>query len=1857
MTVNDEKLLEALRASLKDAETLRKRNRELVAAAREPVAVVAMGCRFPGGVSSPEDLWRLVVDGTDAISDFPADRGWDLTTLYDPDPDRPGRSYAREGGFLSGAMEFDADLFGISPREAAAMDPQQRLLLETAWETFERAGLSVDSLRGQPVGVFVGAALTTNGVGGGSTDGGEGYQLTGGAASVMSGRIAYVFGLEGPAVTIDTACSSSLVAVHQAVQALRQGECTMALAGGVAVMSTPGIFVEFSRQRGLAGDGRCKAFGAGADGTGWGEGVGLVLLERLSDARRLGHEVLAVVRGSAVNQDGASNGLTAPNGPSQQRVIRQALATARLSADLVDVVEAHGTGTRLGDPIEAQALLATYGRGRPVGRPLWLGSVKSNIGHTQGAAGVAGVIKMVMALRHGVLPPTLHVGEPTSQVDWSSGGVRLLTEVREWPEVGRPRRAGVSSFGISGTNAHVIVEQAPPQNPTTADISATNPVLVPWVVSARGDQALREQADRLRAHVVANPELRPIDVGRSLATSRAVLDQRAVVWAPDRDGLIAGLSALAEGRPVPGVARGSATGGRLGFLFSGQGSQRAGMGQDLAAAFPVFAEALDMVCEHLDQHLDRPLREVLFAEEGTSMADMLEQTSFTQAGLFAYEVALFCLLTQWGIEPDYLLGHSVGELAAAAVAGVLSMADACELVGARGRLMQQLPGGGAMVSVQASEAEMLPLQDGRAHELSIAAVNGPRSVVLSGDESRVLELAEYWDGKGRKTKRLRVSHAFHSPHMDAMLEDFRRVAEKLTFHPPRIPIVSNVTGEFATTEQLCSAEYWVRHARHTVRFRDGMRTLVGEGATRFIELGPSGALTALGQDCLDEEPATVSRALIPLARAGRPEVQTTLAAVAEAYVCGARVDWARLFDGTDARQVDLPTYPFQHRRFPWGHGQASADVATAGPGELKHPLLGAAVELADSRGLALTGRLSPQTQEWVADHVVLGTVLVPGTAFVEMAIRAGEEVGCRRIVELTQETPLVLPDRGTFQLQVRVQPAGENGHRLLGMYSRREDAAAEEPWMCHARGVLGPEAALPPDCSDEQWPPPGAEPIALEGFYERLADTGFDYGPTFRGLRRAWRLGDEVGADVELAEETRAEAARYGVHPALLDATLHAGILHGMETEQPRIRIPFAWSEVSFHTRGASTLRARLSPNGADGVSLTVTDGSGALVASVGSLVTRPVSAQQLQAARAHDSLFHVDWTELAPTPPAPAADTRWLVLGDDETVVTADETVAGAFADLGSVQTAIDSGEPAPDLILLPCRTVCADNPIGAARALAVHVLGVLQTWLADPRLSASRLAVVTSGAISVTDDEDVTDLAGAAAWGLVRSAQSENPDRLILLDIDQREESRTALPAALASGEPQLALRRGRIVIPRLERTPSAPDRRPNWDPHGTVLVTGASGALGRLVARHLVATHDVRHLLLVSRRGGAADGAAEFLAELGALGATVRWAACDVSDRDAVAAVLDSVPAEHPLTAVVHAAGVLDDGVVTSLTPEHIDRVFSPKVDGSWHLHELTRDTSLSAFIVFSSAAGTLGAAGQGNYAAANAFLDALARHRRCMGLPATSLAWGLWSGTTGMAGELENADASRLERSAVSSLSAADGLALFDRGLTSDRAVLVPMRLNAAALRKEAEVGALPAIMRGLIRVPGAAAAADPGAAAAALQQRLAPLSPDEQHQVLVELVREQVAIVLGHATPEAVDAERAFSDLGFDSLTAVELRNRLNSVTGHYLPATLVFDYPTPVALAEHVHTAVVSGRGANEIAHLLSRLDEWESALATTVLDDADRRRVTTRLHSLVERWTREAHPPGHERTVARDLDSATDTEVVEFIGKELGIF
>uniref|UniRef100_UPI0016752C73 type I polyketide synthase n=1 Tax=Streptomyces phaeofaciens TaxID=68254 RepID=UPI0016752C73 len=1368
--------------------------------AEDAVAIVGMGCRFPGGVDSPEALWQVLAQGADLVSGPPADRGWSRTGaafgVDDPELLR--------GGFLRDVSAFDADFFGISPREALAMDPQQRLLLETSWEACERAGVDPTALRGSRTGVFVGAM--SHSYGPRSSDAPPAvrdYVITGSVTSVISGRLAYAYGLEGPAITVDTACSSSLVALHLAVQSLRRGESELALAGGVVVMPTPDVFIGFRRMGALSETSRCKAFSDDADGFGLAEGVGILLLERLSDARRNGHPVLAVVRGSALNQDGASNGLTAPNGPSQQRVIRAALADAGLAPVDVDAVEAHGTGTRLGDPIEAQALIATYGQARPAERPLRLGSLKSNIGHTQAAAGVAGVMKMVLAMRHGVLPRTLHITEPTTHVDWSAGTVELLTEQHEWAAGERPRRAGVSAFGISGTNAHVILEQAPQESRPEAP---TDRPAVAWPLSARSTEALRAQAARLRDAVVEHTEWTPSAVAQALTSGRTRFEQRAVVVGTSREQLLVGLAALASGDEAPGVVTGHGDGGQPVFVFPGQGSQWTGMAVELLDTSAVFAESIAACEAALASHVEWSLSEVLRDGRPLTRVDVI------QPALFAVMVSLADLWRSLGVEPAAVVGHSQGEIAAAVVAGALTLEDGAKIAALRSRAILKLAGHGGMVSLPLSSKDATELLKRWPDRISIAALNGPSTTVVAGDATALDELLTHCETEGVHARRIDVDYASHTAHVEAIESDLAKALKGTTPHTSTVPFYSTVTGEPIDTAQL-DAGYWYTNLRQTVLLEPTLKRLTEDGHTSYLECSPHPVLVPAIDEATDGH---VTGTL----RRDEGGWQRLLTSAAHLHTHGSPVTWPT----SHTHHIDLPTYPFQRNRY-WLEATPTPAATSA------HPFLDATIPLAGSDTLLLTGRISTHTHPWLTDHAVWDTTLLPGTALVELAAQAADRAGCDVVEELTLQAPLVLPEDDTTDLQLTVEAPDDTGRRSLTIHSR---PTSHTGWTRHATATLTP-ATTHPDWDLTTWPPTDAQPLDLTDLYPRLAQQGLRYGPAFQGLHTAWRRGKELFAEVRLAQGEEGTADRYGLHPALLDAALHTSLIDGIDgiDGTDDVRLPFAWTGVTLHATGATTLRVRITPQGPDTLTLTAADQNGRPVATVSSLAVRPVAREQLAAASsavtAADALFEVTWTESAPggTAAVPASPgVRAAVVGPD---------ALGLGAALGSVVTVPGLGALAdapPEVVVVPwdrSREELAGESVTRA-------LELLREWLADDRFTDGRLVLVTRGAVAVRDGEDVSDLAAAAVWGLVRSAQAEHPGRVAIADVDEPDAVR-AVVAAVGSGDgaqAQYAVRGGRVLVPRLTPSRAAAGEAARWDPEGTVLITGGTGTLGSLIAR---------------------------------------------------------------------------------------------------------------------------------------------------------------------------------------------------------------------------------------------------------------------------------------------------------------------------------------------------------------------------------------------------------------------------------------
>ncbi|MCS7478759.1 type I polyketide synthase [Umezawaea endophytica] len=2092
----------------------------------DPVVIVGMACHLPGDVHSPEDLWELVLAERDVIGPVPTDRNWDLDKIYDPEG-RAGTLYLREGGFLPDAAMFDADFFGIGPRNAAGTHPQQRLLLQTAWEALERSRIDPTSLKSSVTGVFVGAFHQDYGLRVGewepSAEGlDEPPSLTGGLTSGISGRFSFFLDLKGPSITVDTACSSSLTAVHLTAESLRAGECSLALAGGVTVLAEPGYLVDFCRHGGLAHDGRTKAFSADADGFGPGEGVGVLVMARASHARRLGAPVLAILRGSAVNQDGTSNVFSAPHGPAQESVIRQTLASCGLASSDVDLIEAHGTGTRVGDPTEATALLNTYGQGRSADRPIYLGSVKSNIGHALAAAGVAGIIKSVMAVRHGVMPRSLHLDQPSTAVDWSSGHLRLLTERRPWPTVNRPRRAGVLSYGVTGSNAHAIIEQVP----DSADGGEHRPGgehSLPWVLSGRTPQALKGQAERLLDRLRENPDAHPSDVGLSLATTRARFVHRGITMGKDSNTLIGGLRAIANGDPAPqAVSAQALSSPKTVFVFPGQGSQWPQMAVGLLKDSPAFAARARECADALDPHTGWSLLEVLKGEPG---APSLDRDEIVQPVLFAMLVCLAGLWRDHGVIPDAVVGHSQGEIAAACVAGALSLNDAARLIALRAKALPSLAGRGGMLAL-ALPARAVPRRiEPWGQRLSLAVINGPTSTVVSGDTAALEELAAGCERDGVWARSIAVDYASHSSHVEDVREQFVHDLAFLTAQPATIPFYSTVTAALAAgpdgEDTPLDADYWYRNLRQTVRFEDTVRLLLADGHQTFIEISPHPVLRTGTQETIEDTGAHA--AVLATLRRDEGGHDGMLTALAAAHVHGVEVDWTPLFTG--ARQIDLPTYAFQRDRY-WINARAggTTDLASAGLADGEHPILTSQIEVAASDSLLLTGRLSHRTHSWIADHTVKGTVLLPGTAFLDMALHAAARLDCDQVEELILEMPLALSAKREVTVQVSVGEPDHHGRRDLAIHSRTDEA----DWVRNATGTVSLSTdEVADDAGLSHWPPVGAKAVEVSGLYSTAAALGYAYGSSFRNVRAAWRCGSDIFAEITLDADAARDARDFGIHPALFDSALHPWLI--VDDEEPddadattqQMRLPFAWRGVKLHATGATNLRVRLALNGTRSMAVHLADHSGAPVLEAAELALRPISSERLRRATrtvGTEALWRLDWKIGSPVvaPPVGGHGT-WALIDTDDAVhraLTAAGLSTRTYPDLTVLAAQVVAGTPLPSTVVIsyaaeaPTALKLSQVSSSVVRHALHRALEVVQQWLGEQAFASSKLVVLTREAVALRAGQDVHDPVHAPVWGLIRTAQTENPGQFVLIDTDGSDASCAALPQAIASGEPEQALRNGQSHLPRfapitssealripvdthawrldtgvsgsledltllaspeseaplqrgqvrvaihragmnfrdvlkalnmvglpsdaipgidgagvvtevgegvaafsrgdrvaglsLDHTTFAtsatidarllvtvPDRwsltdaaafptafgtaylglvdladlqpgqrilihagtggvgiaaiqlaaylgaevfatasttkwqtlrnlglddahiansrtldfekafravvgdngidvvlnclagefvdaslrllkpggrflemgktdirQPDtvasdhqvhyrafdfrdtspgrvheifttllelfeqdalvplpttvWDIRrapeafrhfrdarhigknilsipqqadleGTFLITGGTGTLGAALARHLVSTGQARHLLLTSRHGLDAPGAEELHRDLTDLGATVTIAANDITDRRTLAELLARIPAHHPLTAVIHTAGVLDDAIITALTPRQLDHTMRPKVDGAVNLHDLTLGMPLARFVLYSSMAGQIGGAGQAGYAAGNVFLDALAHHRRAEGLPAQSIAWGLWEEASLMTGHLSDTDMIRLSRFGRR-LSTPDGMALFDTAEAFDDALIAAAPLPPTALQETAASGPLPVLFRNLVRCAvRRTAASGQSAVIAPPALDLAGLSVGQRRRLLLDVVCGHAAAVLGYSSPDLVDPHRPFREAGFDSLSSVELRNKINLDVGVRLATTTTYDHPTPAALAA-------------EISRILGEPDEGE---------------------------------------------------------------
>ncbi|HKP59038.1 MAG TPA: SDR family NAD(P)-dependent oxidoreductase, partial [Polyangiales bacterium] len=1773
---------------------------------REPIAMVGISCRAPGHVVDLEGYWELLREGRDVIGEFP--ERWDVEALYDPNPDARGKTYSRSGGFLDGIELFDAQFFEIASREAVSMDPQQRLVLEVAWEALERAGIQPRALKDSVTGVYVGAMALADYQQSGtrSLEDLDGYG-TGSASSVLAGRLSYVLGLQGPSLTVDTACSSSLVALHLACAGLRQGECDLALAGGVQLMVTPSYFVEASRLRALAADGRCKAFSAAADGTSWAEGCGMIVLKRLSDAQRDGDRVLALVRGSAVNHDGRSQGLTAPNGPSQQRVVRKALEESGLRPQDIDAVEAHGTGTVLGDPVEAGALAEVFGPERDPALPLYLGSVKSNVGHASGAAGVLGVIKLALSLQHELLPKTLHAEEPSPHVVWEGSGLSLLQQAREWKRGERIRRAGVSAFGASGTNAHLVIEEAPAQACVEQAHALDAPCALPLLVSGRDETALRGQAERLRDWLREHADARVVDVAHTAALHRTHFDERAVIMASDTASALDALEPLAQGRHDPRVVRARAgTPGKVVFVFPGQGSQWLGMGKALLEQSEVFAQSVRACDAALLPWTGWSVAALLRGDADASLQEALsqERTDVVQPVIFTLAIALTAVWRELGIEPVAVVGFSQGEIPAAVVAGALSLSEGAQVVAVRSRMLRPLMGTGATLMVAEPHERVAQRIASYGEALSIAAVNDPGSTLVSGTAEAVKQLTASLEAEAVFYRRARTSDvATHSAQMDALVPGLSKELSALSPRAGQIPFYSTVECRRLDGAEL-DGSYWCRNMREPVRFDRALTQLLEDGHGVFVEVS---AHPVLG---VSLRSASEGRGGVVIGSLSREqgELSSLLRGLGELHAHGCAVDWKRVLHKYGGARVELPTYAFQRERFWLEAGKGRSDAGSMGLVSVEHPLLGALMPLADSDGYAFSSRLSLSEQSWLADHAVHGTVLVPGTGLLELALHAARTLGLSGVSELMLEQPLVLSRERRPQLQVSVGAADAQGERSVSVYSRDDEHG---PWQRHASGMLQAASSegtvgAPEFESLRSWPPAGAEPVSLEGFYAGVRELGLEYGPSFQGLVEAYRAGSVVYGRVVLPEPVKRSGEQYGLHPALLDAALHPMLVltsGAMES----LHLPFAWSDVRLHATGASELRVRMERAGQLGVSLLAADGAGEPVASIGALQVRPARRADLRAAQRSEwqHLYRVEFQPL-PMEVADAADFQAAaVVGG--TGALAQRLGLRWYADVEALRARAED-EAASERVIIDATERVEGALVPLVHAQTAVALAQLQALLSEERLARSELVWVTSSAVASGPAWEVEDLVHAPLWGLIRAARSEHPERsLRLIDLGSVNAERELLTRGLcATRESELALRGDTWLAARLTRaSDESGESAQRLDESGTVLITGGTGELGSALAEHLVSQHGVKHLVLTSRRGEQAPGTRELVEKLSALGVeSVEVRACDVTVRAEVEAVLSHIPSERPLTGVFHLAVVLDDGLLESQTAERLSTVLAPKVDGAWHLHELTAGQDLACFVSFSSASGTLGSAGQSNYAAANAFVDALAARRRKRGLAAMSLGWGLWQPSgAGQTGRLTQADLARIARGGIAPLTAAQGLALLDAALLRPEPHLVPMLLSLGTLQSQFEqAGTLPSLWRALLRPSLRRASASRSGEASALRARLSALPESKRLAAVLEMVQGEIATTLAVRGP--VPADEPLTKLGLDSLLALEIRNRLAALTRTKVPATLAFDYPTPRAIAGWLLTTLELGSPIKMTKTDLDRVAECLSQASPEELEE-----------------------------------------------------
>lgn len=1800
---------ELLRGALVKIKELKAALKDARASASEPIAIVGMGCRFPGGGDDPDAYFEALLDGTDGVRRIPPER-W----LAGTQPvDRPELRWA---GLLDAVDGFDPACFGISPREAVFMDPQQRLLLEVVSETLQRAGVPEERLMGSRTGVFVGMCNADYEHLVRRSRVPDAYRATGSMASTAAGRIAYVLGLVGPCLTVDTACSSSLVAVHLAVKSLRNRECELALAGGVNVILDPTTMAMLAETQAISPDGRCRTFDARANGFVRGEGCGIVALRRLSDATRDGDPILAVIRGTAVNQDGRSMGMTAPSVLAQQAMLQQALDDAGASAADVGYVETHGTGTSLGDPIEVDALRAVLGAPRADGSRCVLGAVKSNIGHLEAAAGVAGLIKAVACLGRGVIPKNLHFQALNPRISIDGTPFVIPTEATPWPRGSKRRLAGVSSFGLSGTNAHVLLEEGPPPPEPSGQAEASSHLLV---LSARSPSALTALAGAFRERLAASgPDERLDDVTRTAMLHRSHHEHRLAVVGASKPALVQALEAHLRGEPAPGLVHGTvqATPPPVVLVFAGQGSQWVGMGTALLDELPAFREALLACDAALAPHLGWSVVEELRRPESESR---LAETLVAQPALFSLEVALAAALRTLGVTPSAVIGHSVGEIAAAHVAGILDLDQAARLVAIRARIMQKATGHGRMVSVELSEALAEQAIVGLEDRVGIAAINGPRQIVLSGDTEPVEALQARLAAQGVEARPLRVDYAFHSPQMDALRTELVDALGTLAPRAGTIAFYSTVTGDRLAGTRL-DAAYWGDNVRRPVRLAPAIARAAQGSRCVFLEVGPHPVLS-LGIEQTLAEHGAKHRVLHTLRRQ-RPDREQLLLALAGLHVEGSAVDWARLHAGR-GRMISLPLHPWQRRRF-WlelaEHGSADAP-RRAGARASGHPLLGAALagSPAHADEHAWESLLGSEAAPYLGDHRVGDAAVFPAAGYAELALAAGAaRLGAGELVleELSFEQMLVLEDGADRPVQVVLTEAGPDRCRV--QIASLDEAARR--WTTHARGTV----ARPTPAETSAYASTRPESLAArlgatvtaDQHRARMRARSLHYGPAFQGLVEL-RVGDDVALGrVVLPEGTSPD--QHLIHPALLDACLQASTAFWSSASPSDAYLPVAIDRLHVRRPPAGQVWAVATrgPSGADADELScdlrlVDDEGEVLVALEGLRVRRiPTAASAEQAADALERCaLELAWRRLEPLrEPSLPAGGAWLLLMDREGVGAA---LAGKLAALGQscvrvvstgayetiepgllaidpaspedyvrvVREAIDGGRwlGVVHLVGLDSTSPAAITREALEEQLRAGTLGaayLAQALVHHGATEAPRLFVVTRGAQAVGASDPIS-VAQAPLLGLGKTIALEHPElRCTRIDLaaapDPTEVDALLRELCSSDGEDQVALRPDGRHGARLTRgTLPAPRSSSPIRADGSYLVTGGLGGLGLALARWLV-EQGARHLVLVGRRDPDAEASAALRA-MEAAGARVRVESVDVSSPGSVASLLARLDGTMPpLRGVFHAAGALDDRTLVGQSEQSFRTAFAGKAIGAWNLHAATQGHELDVFVTYSSVASLLGSAGQANYAAANAFLDALAHERRRTGLPALSVQWGAFS-EVGMAASDDRA--ARLSAIGLASMTPADGLRALQRLLGAPGPAVVGVAaFDAATWISRQPDGGGAAFLSELAAEPAVAGEAAEDEAA---WRAIALLPKDEAGRVILARLARVLGSVLRIDASELADTDRLadtrFSALGVDSLMATELRNQIRRWADVDIPATMMIGGSRVSELVELVH--------------------------------------------------------------------------------------